>query len=268
MGQALPKLQLARSEAVSIKTHYETLGVTKTATDVEIRTAYKSLALEYHPDRNRDEEATARFCAIQEAYEVLHDPERREIYDRTLDHTSDRENRPYGPHHGGTEQFERRSHKRRRSTSSEDAEAKAEIDPFWHPCPPKPKRFHGPKGRHHDESVGLRPRQPVNQSDCYSARSANHVVPEHAIRFSRSKEWAETKRAEELKRREMMKKLPPRRWNPKGTNMEFWRQYTAEYDIYGNEVEYPETPLDYLRSHPSTGLPWDEIKSQRHPGFW
>jgi len=62
--------------------YYELLSVSKTATPDEVKRAYRKLAMQYHPDRNKDEEAAARFKEINEAYEVLHDVEKRQLYDR------------------------------------------------------------------------------------------------------------------------------------------------------------------------------------------
>jgi molecular chaperone DnaJ len=63
--------------------YYEVLGVTRTATEEEIKKSYRRLAMEHHPDRNPgDEEACERFKEAAEAYEVLHDPEKRSLYDR------------------------------------------------------------------------------------------------------------------------------------------------------------------------------------------
>ena len=63
--------------------YYEILSVEKTATQDDIKRAYRRLAMKWHPDRNPDNaEAETEFKACTEAYEVLSDPERRELYDR------------------------------------------------------------------------------------------------------------------------------------------------------------------------------------------
>jgi len=64
--------------------YYEVLGVKRTASDVEIKKAYRALALKYHPDRNPEnrEEAEEQFKEASEAYEVLSDGEKRSRYDR------------------------------------------------------------------------------------------------------------------------------------------------------------------------------------------
>lgn len=64
------------------KDYYETLGVDKTASADEIKTAYRKLAKQYHPDMNSgDEEAAVRFKEINEAYQVLSDDQKRQQYD-------------------------------------------------------------------------------------------------------------------------------------------------------------------------------------------
>ena len=63
--------------------YYEVLGVSKNATEAEIKSAYKKLAIKYHPDRNPDnKEAEEKFKEAAEAYDVLHDPEKRQRYDQ------------------------------------------------------------------------------------------------------------------------------------------------------------------------------------------
>ena len=60
---------------------YDVLGVSRDASEEEIAEAFRRLALRYHPDRNVDREANARFAEASRAYAVLHDDEKRELYD-------------------------------------------------------------------------------------------------------------------------------------------------------------------------------------------
>src|SRR3954451_22325863 len=65
------------------KDYYEILGVKKTATEAELKKAYRDLAKKFHPDKNKgNKEAENRFKEISEAYAVLSDKEKRDQYDR------------------------------------------------------------------------------------------------------------------------------------------------------------------------------------------
>ncbi|GAB4520950.1 MAG: DnaJ C-terminal domain-containing protein [Anaerolineales bacterium] len=65
------------------KDYYAVLGVNRNASDAEIKSAYRKLAMQYHPDRNRgSQQAEEKFKEINEAYQVLSDPQKRAHYDR------------------------------------------------------------------------------------------------------------------------------------------------------------------------------------------
>ena len=67
---------------MEFKDYYATLGVAKTATEKEIKQAFRKMARKYHPDVNPgDKSAETRFKEINEAYEVIGDPEKRKKYD-------------------------------------------------------------------------------------------------------------------------------------------------------------------------------------------
>jgi len=61
--------------------YYDVLGVAKSASDLDIKEAYRRLAFEHHPDRNRSPEAEERFKELSEAYAVLFNHEKRALYD-------------------------------------------------------------------------------------------------------------------------------------------------------------------------------------------
>ncbi|XP_003707298.1 dnaJ protein homolog 1 [Megachile rotundata] len=64
------------------KDYYRILGISQNASDDEIKKAYRKLALKYHPDKNRSAGAEEKFKEIAEAYEVLSDAKKREVYDK------------------------------------------------------------------------------------------------------------------------------------------------------------------------------------------
>ena len=86
--------------------YYDVLGVATTASQAEIKKAYRKLALRHHPDKNQGDDAAAeRFKLVNEAYSVLGDPEQRLIYDREDQEAAEQEfshgGNPFETRHAG-----------------------------------------------------------------------------------------------------------------------------------------------------------------------
>lgn len=68
-----------------MKDYYSILGIHRSASEAEIKRAYRRLAIIYHPDKNKDPQAQEIFVAITEAYDVISDPARRQLYNQSID---------------------------------------------------------------------------------------------------------------------------------------------------------------------------------------
>src|SRR5574337_1382638 len=81
-ARGAPAVGREGQHSVEFKDYYQVLGVDRGASDDEVKKAYRKLARKHHPDLNPSKDAQSRMQEINEAYEVLHDPERRAAYDR------------------------------------------------------------------------------------------------------------------------------------------------------------------------------------------
>jgi molecular chaperone DnaJ len=72
----------AQESRMAKRCYYEVLEVGRTATDAQLKSAFRKLAMQYHPDRNPDDDSDHKFKEINEAYEVLKDADKRAAYDR------------------------------------------------------------------------------------------------------------------------------------------------------------------------------------------
>src|SRR5437016_1464686 len=74
---------IGRDAGMAKRCYYETLEVERSASDGDLKAAFRKLAMKWHPDRNPgDKSSETRFKEINEAYEVLKDPDKRAAYDR------------------------------------------------------------------------------------------------------------------------------------------------------------------------------------------
>ena len=67
---------------VAQKDYYKILAVPKTASQADLKRAYRKLSLKYHPDKNSSPDAAEKFAEISVAYDTLSDPEKRKVYDK------------------------------------------------------------------------------------------------------------------------------------------------------------------------------------------
>ncbi|KAH7708962.1 DnaJ domain containing protein [Aphelenchoides avenae] len=84
---------------------YAVLGVSRKASSKDIKSAYKRLAMEWHPDKNSSPEASERFMEINQAYEVLTDPTRKERFDRYGSFDEPQQRRGHHYHHPDFDSF-------------------------------------------------------------------------------------------------------------------------------------------------------------------
>ena len=90
---------------MSKRDYYEVLGVSKDADEKTIKSAFRKLAKQYHPDLNKDKDAPEKFKEVQEAYEVLSDPQKRKTYDQFGHAAFDQNGGNYGGFNGGFSNF-------------------------------------------------------------------------------------------------------------------------------------------------------------------
>ncbi len=83
---------------MSKKDFYEILGINKSASEADVKSAYRKMALKYHPDRNKEPNAEEHFKEINEAYEVLSNQQKRDAYDQYGHAAFDGSAGPFGGH--------------------------------------------------------------------------------------------------------------------------------------------------------------------------
>ncbi|CAF3725527.1 unnamed protein product [Rotaria magnacalcarata] len=102
-GDILFIFQVLIIDSFTCKDYYEILGVKQDATDKEIKRRFRELALQYHPDKNKDPNAEDKFRSIAEAYDILSDTTKRQQYDRYGDQSSN--SNDYSPFHFNMNDF-------------------------------------------------------------------------------------------------------------------------------------------------------------------
>jgi molecular chaperone DnaJ len=144
---------------MSKRDYYEVLGVQRTATEVELKSSFRKLAMQYHPDKNPgDKTAEVKFVEINEAYQVLSDPQKRGAYDR-FGHAAFQNGGP-----GGGPGF-----------GNEFGDFMSDIfDSFFGDARPGQQR-RGPSGR--ERGADLRYNLEVSLEDAFNGRAASVTIP-------------------------------------------------------------------------------------------
>ncbi len=159
--------------------YYKTLGIGKTATEEEIKKAYRKLARKLHPDLNpNDAEANKKFQQINEANEVLSDPEKRKKYDA------------YGEHWQHAEQYEQASRSRPQPSSSSGRDEftysngdEGDFSDFFESL------FGGARGRGKSKQTKFRGNDfnaslQLNLSDAYTTHKQTFTINDKQIRIT------------------------------------------------------------------------------------
>ena len=107
-----------------MKDYYQILGISKSALKEEIRKAYRRLAHEFHPDKNKSTNAQEKFIEITEAYKILNDSEKRISYDNLFNNYSNDQKKEHD------DNFERYRKWQRAAQSEAQAESKMSFEDF------------------------------------------------------------------------------------------------------------------------------------------